>query len=275
MRKIFRLKYILSILLAVQLIIMTSGCQKDEEKDDPPELPPVASLLMDFSDFNNPTDTVSSRKAIETYQNWGHAFVTVSVWNLLATWTIGLPVLAYAEAFNHDPVYLGEKSWQWSYEVTVNQVIYSVKLISKRISNEEFIMKMLVTKSGLEGYEDFKWFEGTVRYDRTSAYWTLYENPDNPNELIWIGWEMDWEADTYKIKYTYVKPGTDKTGNYIEHGVTNENPYDAYYIVSVFTNTVEIEWDRTTREGRMKDPLKFGDNDWHCWDENLIDNVCQ
>ncbi len=275
MRKIFGLKFIVSMLLAVVVIIMMNSCQKDDEKNDPPELPPVASLLMDFSDFNNPDDTVSNIKAIDTYKNWGHAYVTVGFWNILATVSVGIPVIAYAEAFNHQPVYLGENSWQWSYEVTVSPVIYTIKLISKRISNEEFTMKMLVTKSGLQGYEDFKWLEGTVRYNRTGASWILYENPDNPDEVISIDWEMDWEADTYTIKYTYIKPGVAESGSFIEHGVTDESPYDAYYTVSVSSNTVEIGWDRTTKAGRIKDPLKFGDTEWYCWDEDLIDIECQ
>ena len=263
------------ILLSVSVILMVSNCQKDEDKDDPPELPPVASLLMDFSDFDNSSDTITKRKSIETYRNWGHSFATVAFWNVLSTWTIALPVLAYAEAFDQSPVYLGENSWQWAYEITISQTQYSIKLISKRISNEEFTMKMLVTKSGDQGYEDFKWFEGTIRYDRTSASWTLYENPGTPNEVVSIDWEMDWEADTYTIKYTYIRPGTVENGSYIEHGVTGDSPYDAYYTVSTLSNTVEIEWDKTSKAGRVKDPLKFGDNDWHCWDENLVDVVCQ
>jgi len=270
-----KLRLIVSMFLALLIIITANRCQKDEEKDEPPELPPVASLLMDFSDFNNPGDTITKRKSVESYRNWGYAVGTVAFWNILATWTIGLPVMAYAEAFNQDPVYLGENSWQWSYDVTLSQVNYSAKLISKRISNEEFTMKMLVTKSGPEGYEDFKWFEGTVRYDRTSASWILYENPDDPNELISIDWEKDWEADTSVITYTYIRPGAVEYGNFIEYRTTNDSPYDSYYTVSVSSNTVEIEWNSTTREGRIKNPMKFGDSEWHCWDENLMDIDCQ
>ncbi len=265
----------MAVFAAVLIVMMITSCQKDDEEGDQPELPPVESLLMDFSNFDDSSDTLTSRKAVETYRNWGHAFGTVAFWNIIATWTIGLPVMAYAEAFNQDPVYLGENSWQWAYEVTVGQVDYSAKLISKRISNGEFTMEMLVTKSGADGYEDFKWFEGTVRYDRTSASWILYENPDNPNELISVDWEKDWEADTSVITYTYIRPEAVEYEDFIEYGITNNSPYDAYYIVSVSTNTVEIEWNRTTREGRIKNPMNFGDSDWHCWDENLMDIVCQ
>ena len=274
MRKILKLKTIVSLFLALFVIVMINSCKKDEEKDDPPELPPVGSLLMDFSDFDDPADTISKHKAIETYQNWGHSFVTVAFWNILATVSMGMPALAFAEAVNHQPVYLGVNSWEWSYEITVGPVVYTIKLVTNRVSNEEYIMKMLVSKSGTQGFDDFKWFEGTVRYDQTSAYWILYENPSNPNELLDIDWTMDWEAGTYTIKYTYIKPGTIENGSYIKHGVTGESPYDAYYTVSVSMNTVEIEWNKTTKAGRVKDPFKFGDTDWHCWDENLMDTVC-
>jgi len=275
MKKKFSFREFFPLLITIIMVSLMISCSEDEEKEDPPELPPMEALLMDFSNFNNPNDTLSHKKSIESYRNWGHSYFTVAIWSWIATVSVTVPVIAYAEAFNHTPVYLGDNSWEWSYTKNINLIEYSVRLVSKRISNEQFTLKMYVTKSGIGGYEDFLWFEGTVRYDRTSATWTLYENPADPNGLLSIEWEMDWEEETYMIKYTGIKPGAAEYGSYIQHGVTTDTDYNAYYIISGSMNTVEINWNTQNLSGRVKDPVKFGDNQWHCWDETLQDVICE
>lgn len=272
MSKLFKLKNILSFLLVVLVLITTNSCKKDD-KDDLPELPPVEALLMDFSFFDD--GVPQEKKAVSSYENFGYAVINVMAWNAAATLMVVLPVAAYAEAFNHEAVYLGDNSWQWAYSVTTGQVTYSAKLISQRISNEEFTLKMIVSKSGIGGFQDFTWFEGTVRYDRTSADWSLYESPDVAYPVLNISWTMDWEEDLYTIKYTCMKPESVLYGGYIEHGVTDNSDFDAYYTISFPAGTVNIEWNTTTKAGRVKDPGHFQDNNWHCWDANLMDITCE
>jgi hypothetical protein len=270
MSKLFKLKPVLSVLLVALMLVTSNSCKKDD-KDKIPELPPVAALLMDFSDFEDVPGVI---KAVSSYDNFGYAVSNVVVWNLIATVLVAVPCVAYAEAFNHEAVYLGENSWQWLYSVTADQSTFTAKLISKRISNEEFTLEMLVSKSGTGGFEDFKWFEGTVRYDHTAANWTLYSNPEVTSPVMTIDWTMDWEEELYSIRYTNVQAGNDY-GSYIEHGVTGNSPFNAYYNISTTEGTVQIEWNKTTKAGHVKSPEHFGDSDWHCWNENLLDTVCE
>jgi len=40
---------------------------------------------------------------------------------------------------------------------------------------------------------------------------------------------------------------------------------------------LEAEWNTETKEGQVKDPVKIGDPNWHCWDtadKGLADKVC-
>ena len=272
MSKLFKLKPVISVLLVALLLITSNSCKKDD-KDEVPELPPQEAFLMDFSDFEI-ADIPGNIKALTSSNNFAYAVSNVVVWNLIATALVAVPCIAYAEAFKHEAVYLGENSWQWLYSVTANQSTYTAKLISKRISNEEFTLKMLVSKSGDGGYEDFKWFEGTVRYDHTAANWTLYSSPEVTSPVMTIDWIMDWEEDLYSIKYTCVQTGNDY-GSYIEHGVTDNSPFNAYYNISTTEGTVKIEWNTTTKAGHVKSQEHFGDSDWHCWNENLMDVVCE
>jgi len=270
MRKSFKLYSILSVFLVGLLFITSNRCKKEDE--NPPELPPADAILMDFSDFDN--GVPQGKKSVTSYNNFGYSVLTIGVWNTAAAINILIPVAAYAEALHHEAVYLGENSWQWQYSITIAQSTFTVKLISKRISNAQFTLKMLVSKSGTDGFEDFKWIEGTVRYDRTKANWTIYESPDVSWPVVEIEWTRDWEKDLYTIKYTCEKPDSDLHGGTIEHGVTEDPVFDAYYIITFPSNTINIEWNRTTKAGRVKSQSYFGNSEWHCWDESLLDVTC-
>jgi hypothetical protein len=259
----------LTILATVILIAITSySCEKDKDQDTLPELPPVEALMMDFSKFiDDPNQGMKS----ETYFNAPYAYATVFIWNVLVSVPMIVPVAAYLESFKHTPVYLGDNKWQWSYSVTGGGKTYTARLVTTRISNEEFTAEMLVSDN--IAMQDFKWFEGTIRYDRTNADWTMYDPQDN---LAWleIEWNMDWEKEVSDMTYTIVKEGNEEFGSYITFGITDETDYDAYYTISRSVRETMIEWNLETSVGRVKDTVQFGDDLWHCWNELFQDVDC-
>lgn len=272
MKKTINLYSLISVLFVALLLMTSNSCKKEDE--NPPELPPVDALLMDFSNFDD--GVPQDKKSVSSYNNFAYSVLTVGAWNTAAAVNILLPAAAYAEAFNHEAVYLGDNSWKWEYSVTVGQNTFVVKLVSKRISNDKFTLEMLVSKTGGTGnFTDFKWIEGTVRYDHTSASWTIYDNPEVSWPAVTIDWTMDWEKELYTIKYTCEKPDSDLHGGTIEHGVTEDTDYNAYYKIVFPSNNVVIEWNKTTKAGRVSSLSYFGDNTWHCWDENLLDVTCE
>ena len=108
--------------------------------------------------------------------------------------------------------------------------------------------------------------------------WPLGPKPKNKNfvqEII--EWHYNWLQDTGDIQYTNIEQGNPGNGGYIYYEKTNNTPFNAGYDVfnSGMNNLTEMEWDRTAYDGRVRDPLHFGDNDWHCWDMNLMDTTCQ
>jgi hypothetical protein len=180
-----------------------------------------------------------------------------------------VPVGAYAEALTQTPVYLGDNSWEWSFSGLADGEAFSATLVASRISNEEYTAQMFVSKEG--EFEDFKWYEGTIRYDRTHADWTLYESPVNAVPWLNIEWNKDWEQETSDITYTIVTPGGDENGSFITYGVTSDTDYNAFYTVSLSDKETFIKWNRTTKEGGVMDETQFGDADWHFWNELLLD----
>lgn len=72
-----------------------------------------------------------------------------------------------------------------------------------------------------------------------------------------------------------MKTATAQTGSYIHYKITTDPLFDASYTVSTSGNTVIIDWNRVTSNGRLKDAIRFNDSGhWHCWDEFLGDAVC-
>ena len=111
-----------------------------------------------------------------------------------------------------------------------------------------------LTAFSYEAFEDFKWFEGTIRYDHTHASWQLFESPASNVQWLDIEWTKDWEADTSQITYTNVKAGSEEFGSYITYGIVDDSDYDAFYTLSAATNEVNIKYNTETKAGRVKSP---------------------
>ncbi|MBE0654659.1 MAG: hypothetical protein IH594_12720, partial [Bacteroidales bacterium] len=252
-----------------------TSCEKDEP--EAPELPPLEAFAMDFSDFSNPNYAMASKKsATDPYYNFGYSFVTVTAWNTVATLVMAIPTATYAAALNDTPEYLGDNTWEWNFNAQVQSFSYSARLVATRISNEEFKAEMFVSSSSsvFASFEDFKWFEGVIRYDHTHASWTLYESPSNPTALLTMEWNKDFETGLWDITYTNVKQGAAESGSYIKFEVTDDSQYDARYTISSNEGMVKIEWNRETKAGRVMSPIFFEDSLWRCWNALLQNTEC-
>ena len=263
--KIFKpVSYVL--ILSLGLMFAFNSCEK---APDAMELPPAESLVINLDAFPS-----STTKALgpESAWNFAHAGLSVLFWNTAVVLNIAIPTVAYAAAFNHDPVYLGDNSWEWSYSVPVNGKTVVARLVGTRIDNETFSMEMTLSENG--GFQDFKWFEGVIRYDHTAANWTLAHSPDNGVDYLDIAYTKDFETDVANIRYTVIDPQNELYNDYIDYGINPEFDFDAHYTISRADTTTMIEWNTTTDAGRVKDERRFGDTEWHCWDTQLQDVDC-
>ena len=263
-------KTIISLMtIAVMIALVFTSCSKDDE-GGAPAMPPIESFQMDFSDFTVFPDTTDNLKSVNTYKHFTYSYVTVGVWNLITTVALAVPVAVYLESFNHTPEFLGDDTWQWTYSVDT----YTARLVTARKSNEEFTAEMFISKTGMNAFEDFKWFEGTVRYDHTHASWKLFESPTNNVQWLNIEWTKDWEAGTSEITYTNVKAGSEELGSFITYGIVDDPDYDAFYTVFNSKAQVTVEYNTETKAGRVKERGHFGNDNWHCWNELFQDSDC-
>lgn len=253
-------------LVCLFLFIGMQSCKKDH--GTPPDLPPQTSFLADFSDFNETKLNVE-----KTNVNWVHSVVNVGVWNLLITVGLAIPVASYIEALkNHEAEYQSDNTWLWQYSFTIGTASFTAKLYGT-INTGNVGWEMHISKAG--EYNDFLWYSGTSNLDGMSGDWILYNKPTDPTELLRIDW-VRTTNETGHIKYMNVVPGGAENGGYILYGNDSDTDLESYYDIynKGADNLTEIEWKKADLSGRVKDPNKFVDADWHCWDATQLDVNC-
>ncbi|HEY9114468.1 MAG TPA: hypothetical protein VIN10_07180 [Bacteroidales bacterium] len=267
--KTFKISFFVVLLVSGILI---SGCSKDDTPNQPaPQLPPESSFVMDFTGFDNPNDTTSSRE-IASYQNWGYSYINVTVWHTLLKIGLAVPVASFLESFKHEAVFHpDQENWTWSYNFVVGGVTHEAELTGFFL-NDTINWEMRITKANF--YSDFLWYSGKSAFDRSGGYWILNEKPDSPNPILQIDWVYEGNS-IGNIQYTNIKTGDAENGSYINYGTASgdlDRFYNLYFNSSA--NLTEIEWNSIDFHGRVKNAQHFGDQNWHCWDNTLQDIDC-
>ncbi|MCB0804955.1 MAG: hypothetical protein KDC05_04100 [Bacteroidales bacterium] len=280
-KQIFLSRVIRNALLIVTsffLLIIPAACDKNDKDNNPepgqaPTIPPESTFVSNFTDFTE-GDTTTFKSA-QTYHNWAFAATHVWVWNTLINVTFVVPVVSFRESFKHAPVYdPDEESWVWSYNFFAQNTVHLAELHGKVI-DDSVKWEMYITKNNV--YSDYLWYHGMSKIGNTGGHWHLNGPPEDPGEKIAIDWNRNPVASEADIKYTIVIEGDEGYGSYIHYGIYENELLNAYYTIygAKDDNLVEIEWHRTNENGRVMNEMHFGDPNWHCWDENLMDVTCE
>jgi hypothetical protein len=279
------MKKIKLISLIITLIAgLLGGCEK---KDNPPALPPAATMSIDFSSFAIATKSAISEGVIKSITasdktNWTLAATTAGVWNAILTVNLVVPVTSFKLAVGNTPVLLDNK-WVWSYNFNIVGATYKARLTGQIISGD-VKWEMYISREGVGAFPELLWFSGTSKIDGTSGQWILNYNQQFPEPFLQIDWELSG-SDIGTIKYTYIRDKKDDRSvdpfknSYIQYGLT-ANPLNAFYnihqntgVVNVF-NDIFIEWSTTKYNGHIKALNYFQDNLWHCWNETGDNTIC-
>lgn len=266
-------------LLALTLILvltagMLSSCKKDN--GTAPVLPPQESMTIDFTNFltqKKSAYTIIDNKGTNN-TNWEFAAGVAGIWNLIITTTLAVPVSAFKLAIDKDPVFLSNKTWQWSYSVSAVPITYKARLTGQ-ISGTDVLWKMYVTREGTGGFAEFVWFSGTSKLDGTGGQWILNESAAIPEAYLQIDWAKTGTA-VGSVKYTFIKNHDAHQGGYIEYGLISgalNAFYNIHYFNEVKFSDVNVEWNTTTFNGRVKSS-DYLLGTWFCWDSNKVNATC-
>lgn len=250
----------------------STSCKKKEET--PLLLPPEGSFVMDFSDFQD-TTTSKSIQGDTTYSNALFSIINVGAWNTVLSIGLAVPVASFVESFKHEPEFTEAGDWVWTYSFNVGFSTYTAELHGK-LNSTKVNWEMYISKTGFGAFTDFLWYKGESKLDNKSGEWTLYDNPTNAKELLQITWSDD-QNGTAEIKYMNIVPNGLENGGFIHYGKNNDAPYNAFYDIynKGLNNHTLIEWSRTTKEGHVQDQKHFNNSDWHCWNSQWMDIVCE
>jgi len=253
------------LILAASLLLFTS-CKKDQVA---PALPPLNTFVLQTADFDS-TKANSTKSTLVTYNNFLHSVGSIIVGNIVLYANLVVPVASYVEAFKHEGVYQSDGSWVWSYNVWAENAIYTAKLRAYE-NGDEINWEMKISRSGLGGFTDFKWYDGISKKDGSSGVWNIYQknwlNHANEGKAL----NIDWVKDS-KIKYERTL-GVD-AGAYIEYG-NSVGDFDRYYNINYQSNLMEIQWNTINKNGRVKNPKTYLDEMWHCWNNLVQDVACE
>ncbi len=277
---------LLTIFFLTAILFINISCSSEEpvkKRSNAPDLPPKASLIMDYNSFSNSKDSATNSNNIieattitngKKYANFGYATLNVLFWNGVLTVNLAVPAAAFSEAFKQNPKYLGNSEWIWSYQVTVKNQKYKANLHAKLIGKTDIEWKMYLSKEG--EYKDFLWYEGTMNRNYQQIEWIIYQSPNNPTHFLTVNYQNDKASGKQSIRYTKAEETTGTEASYIEHGNLTNADMNRYYTIYLQDKDklTEIEWHYTNGNGHVRDKVHFKDTKWHCWNERHKDIEC-
>ncbi|MBE0570154.1 MAG: hypothetical protein IH618_01300 [Ignavibacteriaceae bacterium] len=268
--KLFPIFFVIGI---IGLIVSCEDDKTTNPQDQAPAIPPQSSMVINFDEFPDTASGSAPDNPLLLKRNWSWAAGNVAVWNSVLTLTLAVPVAAFVEAFNHQPVKQADGSWLWQFSVSIQEELFTAKLYGKTVT-EGVEWKMLLTKQG--AYTDFEWFTGFSNLPATEGTWTLNKDPNQVSPFLYIEWKRNTAEGTVDLKYTSIASGSLQNGSYIHYGKTNEIPHNRFYQIygAEENRLIDIYWNYEQRFGRVKDAIYFEDSNWHCWDERLDDINC-
>jgi len=274
-----------SFLLLITLVSgLFWGCEK--KKDNPPVLPPVGTMSIDFSNFVSPAKSAITNSEMKGLlasdkSNWALSATITGVWNIILAVNLVIPVASFEVAVNNTPVYLDNKKWEWSYNFNVIGGTYKSRLTGE-MRTSDVKWEMYISKDGVGAFSELLWYQGTSAFDGKSGQWVLNHSQEFPEPMLQIDWKVVGSGVS-NIKYTYIRElKNDRTvdpfnSSFIEYGLSS-GPLNAFYNVHQNTgasnvfNDVFIEWNTTDHNGHVKANYYYQDDQWHCWN-GTGDNV--
>jgi hypothetical protein len=278
------MKNLILVLSAIFCLGFFQSCEKElepqnEENVVAPKIPPVEMQRIPTTNIRslNPETNPVEVNGV-SYRNWLHAGLSVLVWHTVVVVNMAVPTAAFATAFNEEPEYIGNYTFEWSYvyEALPSEggKTYEVVLTGQFISDyTEVVWVMNASESG--GFTDFVWYTGVTSTDNTYGEFTLYGNPTDPEKQVHLEFEQSSDETNSRLRFTNVVPGSPDNGHYIEYRNNANSELNASFdIYGGPGNILEASWNEPAGNGQVRHPQYFNDNEWHCWDTNQMDIEC-
>lgn len=270
-----RQNFYLSVLfLAATFLIISCQDSTSSLDEQPPQLPPSESMNMDFSVFDENTNTTSSNLTAdnESYSHFFNAAIRAMVMEAIVNTNLTIPKTLLKAAENVEPELTDNGEWTWSYTSDANNNNFEIRLVATSGSDDLVNWQMYVTNSALN-IENALFFEGEVTEDGSTGNWTYYAlfGEEAGSEVSQTNWSIESE-DQVDLRLEVLTDRNGNLGDYIEYSFNSPVKLATYYNADE-DQTSEIEWNIETIEGYIIAP-NYNNGDQACWNSNFQDIEC-
>ncbi|MCF6183913.1 MAG: hypothetical protein L3J56_04655 [Bacteroidales bacterium] len=256
------MKNLIQILFFSGIIFIGSfGCKQPEKAA--PLLPPEKFLSIDFSYFTTPENETGF---------YAHAFNTTLSWTGLLNDSLQLYKNLLNVISEKNLVYQDNDTWLISDSYYSGENQYDINYFE--ILNADTVeTKLFFTLDST--YTNLLLFDGHF-FPKTTVGYRQINKPDTGNtavKFLRIDWSVISESQKY-LKFTNLL-SNNKNGDFIIYKDSSDSQYTTFFDLfdKASDNHTVIEYNKTNSTGRIKDKDYFGDDAWHCWDEQKQDLV--
>ncbi len=251
--------------LVLFFFLITANCRREEKVA--PALPSPESINIDFSFFSTPLNETS---------NYGLAYRSVLPWKILFEDSLQIYHYLYDKLSENDFSYQDENTWLISKIVWYGNEKYDMNYFET--VEEDSVTTKLFASLYIDSdtiYTDLLLFDGYF-YPDSANIWQL-NKPDTSNTFLkYLNFNENIKSDNSKeLKVTNLLID-ENNGNYIFYKDSIDGLFDTYFDIfeKANENHTIFQYNRTNAVGRIKDIYYFGDENWHCWNENKEDTEC-
>jgi hypothetical protein len=257
-------------------LFLLASCQDNPVSfsDEPPELPPMESMEMDFSMFASGESQQKTGVADEhgRYSNFANAAGRVLIMKVAVGVNLVVPKILLKAAQDAEPEFNDQGEWVWSYSKTADDTLFEVRLVATSVNGNEVNWRLFVTNTENDLHDQLL-FEGVTRKDEQSGRWTYYQLAGDGagDPVSEIAWNIPQE-DHAELRLDILSDRHGRQGDYIEYqSVPPVNR--AYYYNAENDALTEIEWNTETGEGYLIAP-GYNDGGKACWGPDYRNAAC-
>ncbi|GAA5521592.1 hypothetical protein LQ318_07560 [Aliifodinibius salicampi] len=260
------------LLLSTISCLLLISCSDDPSSftDEPPELPPAASIDIDMSTL---TESPQSKSSITTDDTdyFVQAVFRAGFMKKIIEAHLLIPKNLLEAAEDTVAQLNEEQQWEWSYQYSSNTNGFDVRLIAERISSSAVNWSFLVTADHLN-LEEHLVFGGTTQNMGAQGVWTYYglKDSEDDQKLSEIDWDI--QGDSTQIRLEVLSDLSVASGSYIDYDFDGVFKTIEFYNAEADETTI-IQWNVDTKAGYIIAP-DVNNGEKACWDEDQENVPC-
>jgi len=257
---------------ALTSMLLMSACSDGPStvNDEPPQLPPAASMEIDFSSLIGGQQ--SSSTAGRAIDNYIQAIYRAGSLENLIDRNLSQPRRLLAAAHDASAELNADQQWQWEYETAIDSVSFGNRAVAERITASVVNWSFFVTSERINA-ENRLYFSGTSTGNGQEGSWTIHRlsNAAEGDPAARVDWQAG-ESDNMSLQLQILTNEHGSVGDSLSYSTDGPNKTVAYYDASS-GRSVTTQWDTTSQAGYIIAP-GVNNGERACWDENLQNVSC-